>query len=137
MSDSKPDIRISPSDLLAQADALMRKNREPNEDDLPLLEEEVLMPEVPTAAINAETNWDVVCESVYSRVMQQLDLYSEFGLKDRIRREVRPKLNDWMDQFAVEIGVELSENIRKFVAQAIEEEVARMRAAKKNERERP
>jgi hypothetical protein len=134
MSDSKPDIRISPSDLLAQADALMRKNREPNEDDLPLLEEEVLMPEVPTAAINAETNWDVVCESVYSRVMQQLDLYSEFGLKDRIRREVRPKLNDWMDQFAVEIGVELSENIRKFVAQAIEEEVARMRAAKKIER---
>jgi hypothetical protein len=133
MSDPAED-KLSPADLLARADALMRKNRAaPADDDLPILEEEVIMPDVTPEVMRAVADWDGVCESVYSRVMQQLDLYAEFGLKDRVRRELKPKLNEWVDRLADDLSAELSDNIRRYVAQAVDEEVARMRAQRKDE----
>jgi hypothetical protein len=133
MADS-PEIpsKPSPSDLLAQADALMRKNRAPIEEDLPILDMEVYVADVPPPPIHGSVhNWDEVCEAVYSRVMQQMDLYTEFGLKERIARDMRPRLQSWVEQFSRDFAEEIASNMRRYVAQAVDEEVARMRAEKK------
>lgn len=122
----------SPIDLLAQADALMRKNRAPIEEDLPVLDMEVYVADVPPAPKQGSVhNWDEVCETVYSRVMQQMDLYTEFGLKERIARDMRPRLQSWVEQFSRDFAEEIASNMRRYVAQAVDEEVARLRAEKK------
>ncbi len=122
----------TPTDLLAQADALMRKNRAPIEEDLPVLDMEVFVADVPPAPKQGSVhNWDEVCETVYSRVMQQMDLYTEFGLKERIARDMRPRLQSWVEQFSRDFAEELATNMRRYVAQAVDEEVARLRAEKK------
>jgi hypothetical protein len=134
MNEDNNDLRSktakpTPAQLLAQADALMKKNRATlSDDDIPLLEEEVSLADVPAAQVREDTNWDSVCENVYSRVMQQLDMYAEFGLRDRLTRELRPRLNQMFEQLAADLSMDVSEKMRRFVAQAIDEEVARMRA---------
>jgi hypothetical protein len=127
----------TPADLLAQADALMRKNRAPAEEDLPVLDMEVYVAEAPSraklaAAVEGKAqDWDEVCETVYSRVMQQMDLYTEFGLKERIARDMRPRLHSWAERFSREFSEEIAMNVRRYVAQAVDEEVSRIRAEKK------
>ncbi len=129
---SDPPPKRTPTDLLAQADALMRKNRAPIEEDLPVLDLEVYVADVPPPPKHGTVdNWDEVCETVYSRVMQQLDLYTEFGLKERIARDMRPMLHGWIERFSREISEELASNMRRYVAQAVDEEVARIRSEKK------
>jgi hypothetical protein len=123
--------KSTPADLLAKADALMRKNRTTEEDDIPVLDMQVTVHDEPISDPSVVSNWDAVCETVYHRVMQQMDLYTQFGLRDRVSRELRPRMIALAEQMGNEIANDVADNIRKYVAQAVDEEVARLRMIKK------
>jgi hypothetical protein len=126
--DDAPTGKPSAADLLARADELMRKNRSPApEDDLPVLDMLVSVPEPENMRASELTDWDETCEMVYGRVMQQMDLYAEFGLKDRINRDLRPMLSKFTEDLARELSKEMAQHIREYVAQAIDEEAAALR----------
>lgn len=65
--------------------------------------------------------------SVYSQVMQQLEIYAAGALKDHIRDMLLPALTDVARDIAHQVADDTSHHVREVVSNAVESEIARLR----------
>ncbi len=65
--------------------------------------------------------------SVYSQVMQQLEIYAAGALKDHIRDMLLPALTDVARDIAQQVAEDTSNQVREVVSNAVDSEIARLR----------
>ncbi len=65
--------------------------------------------------------------SVYSQVMQQLEIYAAGALKEHIRDMLLPALTDVARDIAHQVADDTSHHVREVVSNAVESEIARLR----------
>jgi flagellar biosynthesis/type III secretory pathway protein FliH len=72
--------------------------------------------------------------SVYSQVMQQLELHATGEMKQRLREALEPALMQVSRDIAQQVAEETSLQVQSIVANAVENEVARLREQIQNKR---
>jgi hypothetical protein len=72
--------------------------------------------------------------SVYSQVMQQLELHSTGEMKRLLREALEPALFQVSRDIAAQVAEETSAQVQQIVANAVENEVARLREQIQNKR---
>ncbi len=77
------------------------------------------------AAIHAKL--EQVQHSVYSQVMQQLELHATGEMKRRLREALEPALTQVALDIAAQVSEETSIQVQSIVSSAVENEVARLR----------
>jgi hypothetical protein len=75
-----------------------------------------------------------VQHSVYSQVMQQLELHATGEMKRRLREALEPALMQVSRDIAAQVAEETSLQVQEIVSHAVENEVARLREQIENKR---
>jgi hypothetical protein len=75
-----------------------------------------------------------VQHSVYSQVMQQLELHATGEMKRRLREALEPALMQVSRDIAAQVAEETSLQVQEIVSNAVENEVARLREQIENKR---
>jgi hypothetical protein len=65
--------------------------------------------------------------SVYSQVMQQLELYAAGSLKTHLRETLLPALTDIANDIANQVAEDTSTQVREVLSKAVDSEIARLR----------
>ena len=65
--------------------------------------------------------------SVFSQVMQQLELHAAGSLKNHIRETLTPALVDMARDIADQVAEDTSTQVREVVSKAVDSEIARLR----------
>jgi uncharacterized protein YgbK (DUF1537 family) len=73
--------------------------------------------------------------SVYSQVMQQLELHATGQMKENLRAVLVPALSSLANDIATQVAEETSNQMQTVIANAVENEVARLREQLTKKRE--
>ncbi len=93
---------------------------------------QALAPQVAPPAVQArlaedDPRWDTLAEEVRMQVLQRIDLFTETGLQDELRKHLQPIVDRASAELVVTIQREIGQVLRAYVAQAIEREIDRWR----------
>jgi hypothetical protein len=73
------------------------------------------------------TKLEELQHSVYSQVMQQLEIYAAGSLKTHLRETLLPALTDIARDIAEQVAEDTSNQLREVVSKAVDSEIARLR----------
>ena len=73
------------------------------------------------------TKMEELQHSVYSQVMQQLEIYASGSLKTHLRETLLPALTDIARDIAEQVAEDTSNQVREVVSKAVDSEIARLR----------
>jgi hypothetical protein len=73
------------------------------------------------------TRMEELQHSVYSQVMQQLEIYSAGSLKTHLRETLLPALTDIARDIAEQVAEDTATQVRSVVSKAVDSEIARLR----------
>ena len=73
------------------------------------------------------TKMEELQHSVYSQVMQQLEIYSSGALKAHLRETLLPALTDIAHDIAEQVAEDTANEVREIVSKAVDSEIARLR----------
>lgn len=73
------------------------------------------------------TKMEELQHSVYSQVMQQLEIYASGTLKAHLRAKLLPALTDIARDIAEQVAEDTANEVREVVSKAVDSEIARLR----------
>jgi hypothetical protein len=148
-------------ELLEQVDALMRRNREEANAEIPVLTDTVEVRPPPVAepvpvltdsvevaepstkiGVAPETvtpfdsraddaRWELLAEEIRMQVLQRIDIFTDTGLQEQLKARLQPIVDEASARLVATINQQVGQLLRAYVAEAIEREIEKWREGSK------
>ena len=116
-------------ELLAQVDALMRRNRdEAANADIPVLTDAVAIGN--RAVIDPHLDaqrWERLAEDIRMQVLQRMDIFTDTGLQEQLKAKLQPIVDRASADLVDTINQHVGQLVRTYVAEAVEREIEKWR----------